>query len=414
MKNKNLTILGVGSAVLLTLSACGLYAEEPQPTQEITQPELSRFSMDFLDVPYTIEEHIAFLAKNIRLFNEIAPTLWLNSSVLDIYTVVQEYGNDQLWLINTEGSISEITLEYALELGLDEESMIFDWHLFEKDRRGHFNRLNVENLNYGDFSNPRFAPLSPFKMTVHEAFHAVEQSKWANAMDAVQDPETFEILVSEEEFAEQLLRLNAEREEFLEETDARVARRLLIRDLRLAVVNRDNEDYTLTALATYRDFRENFPRQHLISTEHDRAEGTATYFDFVAILHTLFLDEVQTREGLDEAFAYFMNLIEYESLVTVGLILESYHVGYLSAMLLNRYVENDIWQQMIMDDYNVTPLSLLYDHFSGTSLPDPSVATQEFIDETLDLIERRRAELVYSYESLSDEERRFLEPIANN
>jgi hypothetical protein len=379
---------------------------EPAPSPAVTEPATSvesanRFSMDSIVAPRTFAEHLDFLSNKIRLYNEMAPELWRGNHLTGLYVIVknaQNTANQELYLISADGTNREITLEEALELGADPDMMEIGYHHIpanpladETGTQGFFLAVNADNLNNWTTAEPAFGPMEPFRMGVHEGFHSIEQTTWADPFSAAFDYEAGELLISEEEFAELMASVNAERDEFLDYFDARVARRMLIRDLRLAAANPDDENLVLQALATYHWFRAGYPEQHDIAINQDRGEGTAFYFDTVASLRTLFPDTINSRADLAQALAYWTGQIDYENRVTTGLVLEGYYVGMLSAVILDRYVDTDVWQQAIMDDYNLTPLMLLDEHFAGRELPPITPPDAEFLAKTQELIDRRLA-----------------------
>ena len=318
----------------------------------------------------TAADFIPHLAEQIRAYNEIAPILWVNNPVLDISFLLADSGLEQFWLISPSGEIDEMTHEQAIAHGFPPE-MEFLLFTFFEDGSGVYLRFSDNVVT--DEAAARVALLHPqtgdaFRMLafgVHELFHHLVQegSRWAENMEMPEDLDAFyqEFATwSEDEQAAFFAQVeaafpNLDREEFLENTEARAVRHTMLRQIFRALAA-DDERLVLDLLATYEHYRTNFSDEHHKSVNWDRVEGTAQYFDVLAAImavHSVDFSDV------DRAVAELAVLADSQnSFMHYGLVKEGYIMGWVG-FLLNRYIEPSAWQQRMMDEPNATFLGIL-------------------------------------------------------
>ena len=317
-----------------------------------------------------IESYIPYLAVQIREFNRIAPTLWVNNPVVDVSFLMSDSAMERFWLIHPDGYIEDMNFEQASAHGFpaDMEFLLFT---FFEDGSGIYMRFSEdvvtdEVANARALLNPhRGDPFSMFTFGIHELFHYLEQGhNWAENMEMPEDMEAFYYEFSswsqeeQDAFVMQMHEAfpNLDREEFLWDTEARAVRHTMLRQIFRALADPNDEGLVLDLLATYEHYRTNFPEDHRMSVEWDRIEGTAQYFDVLSILMVSHLvDFADVREVLAQLALYAES---HNSFFHYGLVKEGYVMGWVG-FLLNRYMEPSVWQQRFIDDPNATFLGIL-------------------------------------------------------
>jgi len=306
------------------------------------------------DKPITMEEFIPVLAEQLSLYNEIAEDLWPGLIFTNQSIVVEDIRGNDFYLIDPNGAVTEISRKEALDLGIQRQAYVNGFSAFD----GGF-YLAVAKEDIGNYLNWQkclhFGMCDAFLFFTHEGFHMSEQPRWA-VMDDIP---------------------NREREEYLENIEARTARYILQEQLLDAIAQPDKPTLILDALATYEFWKENYPEDYQSSRYFDRIEGTAYYFELLTGLYISYPDQVKNEEDLQNAMAL---LATRDDLYTDhGVVGESYHVGAYAAILLDR-LELD-WKQDLINSGDTSPMELLYQHFEGQTLPAPREMTQQNIDE---------------------------------
>jgi hypothetical protein len=188
----------------------------------------------------------------------------------------------------------------------------------------------------------------------HESFHMKEQTKWAMMNDVP----------------------NIDREEFLENTTARAKRTLLQRQLLKAINAHGDKQLILKALATYEDYKTQFPDDYSYSIFTDRDEGTAYYYELVSSLYSAYPGQINSRDDLFRALALLAT--REDIYVDIGLVAEGYNVGGFACVLMDMLGFD--WKAQLMSDANATPIEMLAEAFANETLPPPAQLTQQEID----------------------------------
>jgi hypothetical protein len=186
------------------------------------------------------------------------------------------------------------------------------------------------------------------------------------------------------QYNEDTVNRNRERNDFLENTPARAKRDLLQRQLLKAVSAPGNTQLILEALATYADWKQQFPDDYAKSLQFDRTEGTAHYYELVTGLYAGYPSQIKNSDDVDAALALLAT--REEAHIRHGLTAEGYTVGGFASVLLDR-LETD-WKERLMADPYATPIEMLYQHFKGESLPAPRQVTQADIDAVAEAIKK--------------------------
>lgn len=147
-----------------------------------------------------------------------------------------------------------------------------------------------------------------------------------------------------------------------------------------------NTALILDALATYEDWKVQFPEDYKAAKEYDRMEGTAQYYEIVSSLYAAYPDQVNS-ENIDDAIALLAT--RPDIYVLHGVSSEAYMVGGFAGFLLDR-LEDD-WKERLMADPQATPIEMLSQHFENETLPPAHQLTQSEIDEVGEAINAARA-----------------------
>jgi len=328
------------------------------------------------DKPTTMEEFIPVLAEQLARYNEIAEDLWPGLVFTNQSIIVEDIRGNDFYLIDPSGAVTEISRKEALDLGALRQAYVNGFSAFD----GGF-YLAVAEEDIGNYLNWQqclhFGMYDAFMFFTHEGFHMREQSRWA-VMDNIP---------------------NREREEYLENIEARTARYLMQRQLLDAIAQPDDPALILDALATYEFWKESFPEDYQSSRYFDRIEGTAYYFELLTGLYTSYPDQVKNEEDLQQAMAL---LATRDDVYTDhGVVSEGYYVGAYAAILLDRLGVD--WKQELVDSGDTSPIELLSQHFEDQALPAPRSMTQQDIDEvaaqinTVDPLSNRGTPLVFRF-----------------
>ncbi|MCL2680751.1 MAG: hypothetical protein FWF11_04715 [Coriobacteriia bacterium] len=362
-KFKKIALVLLAIIVSLALLVCGgvflghkvLF---PVPTSDVPSIEAATDGILTLGVqahmpqPATIDEYVDVLARQVKRYNEVAPKLWHENALTNQSIIVEEIGKNDFWLIEPDGTIKSLSKDEVLERGAQRTPYFNGFSQFD----GGMYVAVAENdiTNYLLFEEyPHLGTYDPFITFVHEGFH-VQQEDWAE-MDEVP---------------------NRGRGEFLEDTAARAKRNLLLRQVLKAVSEPNNTQPMFDALATYEDYKAQFPDDYKASIYTDRIEGTAYYYELISCLYSAYPAQIKDESDLESALSLLAT--REDVYVDYGLVVEGYMIGGFTCVLLDRYVDG--WQAKLMDDPEMTPLEMLYQHFDEEALPAAVQLTQAEID----------------------------------
>ena len=309
--------------------------------------------------PTTVEEYILVLASHLSAYNSIAEEIWPGNALVDLSLIVEDVGRKQFYHIDYEGNAEQISKDEAMSFDIQRMPEVNGFSAFDGGMYLAITEQDMTNyLNWQKYLH--FGMYDPFLFFTHEGFHMEEQPKWSQ-METIS---------------------NMGRDEYMENIEARTLRYRLQCQLLEAVSHPDDTERILEALATYEYWKESFPEDFENSIYFDRIEGTAYYFELLTGLYAAYPDQIQDKESLDSALALLA--IRDDIYTGHGLISEAYYIGGFTGVLLDR-VDAD-WKQVLMDDGDATPISLLYSHFEGENLPPVKALSQQEMDDVLERI----------------------------
>jgi hypothetical protein len=315
-----------------------------------------------LTQPETIDEYIPVLAMQLKRYNEIAPGLWPDNALINQSAIAEGIRSRKFWLISPDGDIKPLSKKEALSYGINRQAYTGGFSFF---KGGLYLAVSEEDLtNYLTWQ--KYLHLGTYDSILfltHEGFHATEQGVWQYWEGTV---------------------ANSGRNGFLENIPARAKRDLLQRQLLKAVSKPGDTQLILDALATYVDWKEQFPEEYKNSVYFDRIEGTANYYELVTGLYCGYPDQVKNSEDLERAIALLAT--RNDIYVRHGLVTECYTVGGFACVLLDR-LESD-WKERLMNDPYATPTEMLLQHFNNETLPVPRQLTQSEIDAVAEEIQK--------------------------
>jgi len=311
--------------------------------------------------PETIDEYILVLAEQVKRYNEMAPGFWPNNALVNQSVIAEGIRSKKLWLIAPDGTITPISIREAENYGCQRQAYVNGFTSYDG---GFYLAISEEDLtNYLIWQKYlHLGTYDQFFGFTHEGFHILEQPKW-QVMDNIP---------------------NRGRNEFLDNTAARAKRDLLQRQLLKAVSEPGNTRLILDALATYTDWKEQFPDDYKNSIYFERIEGTAQYFELVTGLYCGYPNQIKNNDDFNRALALIAT--REDIYVGHGLINECYTVSGFSCVLLDR-LESD-WKERLMRDSEATPIEMLHQHFKDEDLPAPVQLAQEEIDAIADEIQK--------------------------
>jgi hypothetical protein len=303
-----------------------------------------------------MDEYTELLARQVKRHNEAAPALWKDNALLGKSLIVEALDGKEIRLISPDGSSRDVSTRELQEKGVVRAQYFNGFSTFDGGAYVAASSEDLRNcliwqkyLHLGSYD--------PFITFVHESFHTEEQTRWASA--------------------EHLPNAGA-RDEYLDNIPARAKRALLQKQLLAAVANPGDEAPILDALATYEDYKAQFPDDYKNSVYSDRIEGTAFYYELAACLYASYPEQVKDKDSLHRALALLAT--RDDVYVEYGLVTEGYHVGGFASVLLDRM--EDGWQARLMADAEATPIEMLSQRFAGAALPAPRQVTDEDIRET--------------------------------
>ena len=311
--------------------------------------------------PKTLDEYIPVLAAQVKRYNEIAPDIWPGNALVNQTVIAEGIKSNKIWLIEPDGAASLLSKKKADSYGFQRRAYVNGFTFFDGGTYLAIAENDLQNyliwqkyLHLGEYDQI-------FGM-IHEVFHALEQPKW-RTMSTIP---------------------NAARNGFLENTPARAKRNLMQKQLLKAVSEPGNTPLILEALATYADWKAQFPDDYNGSVYFERVEGTAQYIELVSGLYCGYPAQIKNSDDVERALTLLAT--REDIYIGHGLISECYTVSGFSCVLLDR-LESD-WKERLMDDTEATPIEMLYQHFKDTDLPVPIQLTQADMDKVAEEIHR--------------------------
>jgi len=301
--------------------------------------------------PSTMEEFVPVFAEQLRLYNEVAPSLWPDNAIVNQSAILEGIESGRFWYVSPDGQARPVSKNETLSYGFQRQAYTGGFDFYEG---GLYLAVIEEDLrNYLVWGRGIFlGTYDSILFVSHEGFHKREQSKWKAVG---KNP-------------------NSERDERLKDLPARAKRNLLQIQLLKAVSEPGNTRLILEAVSTYEDWKKQFPDEFNKSKVTDIVEGTAYYYEIVSGLYIGYPDQVNSG-NIDKALALIAT--RPDVFIAPGLTMEGYTVGGFACMLLDR-LEND-WKQRMMASGD-TPVEMLSRHFKDTALPPPQQLTKADID----------------------------------
>ena len=316
--------------------------------------------------PATLDAFIPVLAEQLRRYNEIAPELWPNNPLVNQSLIIEGLRSKKFWLIAPDGAVTPLKKEDALSYGFTRNAYVDGFSFFDGGMYYAFSDEDLTNylkwqkyLHLGTHDASLFA--------THEGFHRT-QSKWQ--------------IMSEIS--------NRGRSEFFENIPARAKRNLMQKQILAAVNHPGDTQLILEALATYVDWKTQFPDDYNNSIYFERIEGTANYYEYITGLYMGYPDQIKNNRDLDSALALLAS--REDVYVGYGLVRECYTVSGFACVLLDR-LESD-WKERLMDDPDATPIEMLYQHFINEPLPEPKQLAPSEIDAVAEEIQKQNVSRV--------------------
>jgi len=358
LQNRVKIAITAAAAVSILVSGCASsVSEQPQTINSgyvAATSEIAFGAAAHVSHASSIAEFIPVLAAQLRRYNEAATELWPDNAVAGKSVIIDDIEIGQLWSIAPDGSIRDMTDADVEALGVARMDTV---GAFQPYDGGMYITVSEADLNdearWGKYIH--LGTYDAILWLIHEGFHIWEQPKWAETNDEV---------------------LNADREEFLDNTAARALRRQMQLQLLAAIQHPDNSQLILDALATYEQWKAEFPQEYQLSYYFDRIEGTAYYYEIVAALFAAHPNQIPTVADLDNALsALAARGEEVNSAYGLGLVQEGYTTGGYAGILLDRLDNN--WKSELMKEPDLTPIELLRRQFAEATLPAPREVTAD-------------------------------------
>jgi hypothetical protein len=331
--------------------------------QPVTDGKFTFGAQAHLTQPKTIGEYITVLAGQLKRYNEAAPELWPDNALVNQSVIVEGIKSKKFWRIAPNGTVTPLSKKEALSYGFRRSAYTGGFSPFDG---GMYLAVTEENLsNYLMWQQYlHLGTYDSILFLTHEGFHAKEQTeaKW-RTMSEIH---------------------NRARNEFLENTPARAKRALLQKQLLEAVSKPGDTQLILDALATYAEWKAQFPDEYQNALYFDRIEGPANYFELITGLYSGYPDQVKDSDDLSLALALLAT--RDDIYVRYGLVNECYTIGGFSCVLLDRLESG--WKEELMNNPESTPTELLFRHFKDETLPAPRQLTQSEINAAAEEINK--------------------------
>lgn len=316
----------------------------------------------------TFNTFIPVFASQIKNYNQIAPSLWPNNRVVNLYAVVQSIENETSCIISPEGKITSLTSSELRKICAIRPKYNIGFAPFTNDSiKGVYLALSEDALkNRLEYQKYQYLGTYDLLLTYsHEMFHLYEQDKnW----------ETPQIIY------------NRARNPGLDNIEARTERRLITNLIlkAAAATQPERDSIILQTLSNYRKYKSDYPDDYRAARYFDRIEGTAHYYEVVSSLYSAYPQYIDSKEKLVEAMRILAAGSNPKPYREPGIIAESYILGVWAGFLLDEILANNSqWKTEIMENPELTPLDILFRQFQDTILPSPIIASPDIKSEVL-------------------------------
>ena len=343
--------------------------------------------------PNTVDEFIPVFADQLRRYNFVAADLWPDNAITKLNFVIDDVDTGRMWLIDPQGTVSPLTEKEAAKIiNVKRQKIpgVWDFYgdFFENDKHGNIFYVSYEGKDlssggiYYSVSEaalndielwgkwPHVSTYDILRLGVHESFHLFEQQKW-------QDRPLGEIANLET------------KDQQLNNTEARIKRDLLLRQILAAVYYRGEKKAVLAALATYKDYKTRFPDDYNNSIYWERIEGTANYVEYVSSIYIYYPSQIKSKEDVDSALSQLANQDAFR--LTCGVVDEAHEIGAFTGILLDQLGID--WKTQLINDPMLTPLEILSLNYKGKFLPKAKQPTQTEIDGAVSKIKQKKADI---------------------
>jgi len=349
---------------VVSLVACVSQDQQGESTQRTFN-----IGMEYHTLPETEEEYIARFARQLAVYNQRAPYIWINNPFTNMSALIGNLNNkDQFWFISPDGAVRELTREEAsAERPYKDFS---DDSLFWDEMYGEFFEEGSGFYSYIDMSDgalampPGRGDIEHTSLLLHGAAHSITF--------VVEFDNPFRGMVRYERFFD---------------TEARLMRDLINTQLLDALANPDDINYILKLLSTFVHYKEHHPEDYLLTKEFDVIEGLSNWFDITGSLFAAYPDQIQTDKDLHAAISYLARYHREGTWLTeyFGAVTEAYMLGALAGFLLDMHIDRFEWQGRLYE-VATNPLQMLLEHFENENLP---AFNHVFSQQERDTIERR-------------------------
>lgn len=320
----------------------------------------------------TVDEFVPVFANQIKRYNQIAPSLWPDNQVVNLYAAVQSIETGKSWLISPEGEIKSLSTDELEKLCPVRAQYNIGFEFCKNDATPSvYLALSEEALdNVLEYQKYQYLGTYDLLLTYsHEMFHTLEQDeKW-------ESPQTIE---------------NRGRDPMFDNLEARTERRLtsqLLQEAVAAETKSQRDTLILQALSNYQYYKDTFPEDYKAATYFDRIEGTAHYYEIVSSLYSAYPEQVNSKDTLYKALSLLAKSNNSQPYEEPGVVTESYVLGAWTGFLLDEIqADNSNWKTEIMQNPDLTPLDILAQQYEGKPLPDPIKPSADLEDQVKDAI----------------------------
>jgi hypothetical protein len=401
-------IAGIG-IIILSSSLIGCSAGDTNKSKSVDSKQnkenKKQASFNFIankNQPETVQDFIPVFAQQLKKYNQVAEKIWPKSAVTNIPVVLEDTDSKKMWQITPDGQINDFSNQDAEDMNVDRSEVPGTWGYYGKqfdkfgvdaqyslegktlESGGMYFSLNAAALKNKEMWNryPHLGAYDALVFVLHENFHIFEQEKWNK--------------LSETNTA----KIGSEKDQHLEQTEARIIRYQLIQNLMKAVTQPKDMDLVLQAIATYNEYKAKHKTDFDNAHYWDRTEGSAQYMEIMVALYTYFPEQLHTDEDIAQAIQALGKQTKGYG-TSIGNVEEAYDIGAFAGLLLDHY--DSSWKMKLMKDKETTPMSLLADYFQNEKLPAYTPPNEEDKSKLLEKITDKKKELVtYQKQSLEE------------
>lgn len=324
----------------------------------------------------TVDEFLPVFATQMKNYNTIAPSLWPENKVVNLYAAVESIESGKSWLISPRGEIKTLTTDELKELCPARARYNIGFTPFKNDSiQGVYLALSEDALkNVLEYQKYQYLGTYDLLLTYsHEMFHQLEQdNNWVS-------PQTVQ---------------NSSRNPMLDNAAARTERFQLYQLLLKAnaAPSASVRDSLISqVLSNYQHYKNTYPDDYKSAEYFDRIEGTAHYYEIVSSLYSAYPREVNSAETLKRALMVLAQNENQKPYQEAGIDNESYIIGAWTGFLLDELQEdNSLWKREIMQNPDLTPLDILAQVFEGKTLPSPVKPSKELEEQIKSSIQAQK------------------------